>query len=150
MQAAYNIILAASESDVRALALLQRRELWIMPVVNPDGYEWNRLVQWLLPANQLLSSVTLRLRRKHKPNGLGMERKNRRPGCGNTGESMGVDLNRNYDFKWRFDQKGSSPSVCAEVRTHAKRCAAVAANFCGSLYRTTEALSHSLSQSQLQ
>ena len=44
-----------------------------------------------------------------------MERKNRRPGCRSTGTQLGVDLNRNYDFKWQFDSKGSSPSQCAEV-----------------------------------
>ena len=42
LQTAYDLLAAADVGDVRALALLQRRELWAMPVVNPDGYVWNK------------------------------------------------------------------------------------------------------------
>lgn len=43
-----------------------------------------------------------------------MERKNRRPGCSRTGDTMGVDLNRNYDYKFSYDTKGSSTNPCGE------------------------------------
>lgn len=45
-----------------------------------------------------------------------MERKNRRPGCASHGDRMGVDLNRNYDYNFAFDKKGSSTNACGEVR----------------------------------
>lgn len=67
-------------------ALLDSRELYIVPVVNPDGYAYN--------------SATL-------PAGGGLWRKNRRM---NGDGSMGVDLNRNYGFQWGYDDAGSSPT----------------------------------------
>ena len=36
------IVAAAVEGDPRSLTMLARRALWVMPVVNPDGYEWNK------------------------------------------------------------------------------------------------------------
>src|SRR5690606_34232268 len=42
----------------------------------------------------------------------GMHRKNRRVlAMGN----VGVDLNRNYDYKWGFDEIGSSPEDWSDV-----------------------------------
>jgi len=71
-------------SDPRATALVDTREIWVLPVVNPDGVEYNR---------------------QTNPNGGGMWRKNRR----NNGGSYGVDLNRNFGYNWGFDNQGSSP-----------------------------------------
>ncbi|MEM7038385.1 MAG: M14 family zinc carboxypeptidase, partial [Bacteroidota bacterium] len=51
--------------------------------VNPDGYVYNQMVA---------------------PTGGGMWRKNRR----DNGNHFGVDLNRNYAYKWGFDNTGSS------------------------------------------
>ncbi|MEO0269739.1 MAG: M14 family zinc carboxypeptidase [candidate division WOR-3 bacterium] len=62
--------------------LIDNRELWIVPVVNPDGYVYN----------ETYSS--------------GMWRKNRR---NNGGGIYGVDLNRNYGYMWGYDNNGSSP-----------------------------------------
>ncbi|HPE99216.1 MAG TPA: M14 family zinc carboxypeptidase [Bacteroidales bacterium] len=65
--------------------LLQNTEIYFIPCVNPDGYEYNRTTN---------------------PSGGGMWRKNRR----NNGDgSYGVDLNRNYGYQWGFDDIGSSP-----------------------------------------
>jgi hypothetical protein len=61
-------------------ALVDERELWFVPVVNPDGYVFGGIG--------------------------GMWRKNRRP---NPDGSFGVDLNRNYDYRWGADTIGSSP-----------------------------------------
>ena len=65
--------------------LVDNTEMYFVPVVNPDGYEFNRL---------------------NNPNGGGMWRKNRN----NNGDgSYGVDINRNYSYMWGFDDTGSSP-----------------------------------------
>lgn len=62
----------AAAGDPEALFLLQNRLLYVVPVLNPDGYTFNE---------------------EQRPNGGGMWRKNRRP---NPDGSFGVDLNRNY------------------------------------------------------
>ncbi|NQV40820.1 MAG: immune inhibitor A [Candidatus Marinimicrobia bacterium] len=68
--------------------LVNEREIWFVPVINPDGYIYNQLTN---------------------PDGGGMHRKNRRPGCTS---SPGVDLNRNWGFQWGYDDLGSSPDQC--------------------------------------
>jgi len=72
--------------------LVNNRELWFIPVINPDGYVYNESIA---------------------PNGGGMHRKNRLDtGCGN-GTQRGVDLNRNYGYEWGADNSGSSPNPCS-------------------------------------
>lgn len=63
--------------------LVNNTELYFIPVINPDGYEYNRT---------------------NNPNGGGMHRKNRRT----TFFSNGVDLNRNYSYMFAYDELGSS------------------------------------------
>jgi len=63
------------------------RDVWVIPVVNPDGLAF--------------SFATERLWRK-----------NRRP---NVDGSVGVDLNRNYPAFWGYDDLGSSPNPQAET-----------------------------------
>ncbi|MDG1049302.1 MAG: M14 family zinc carboxypeptidase, partial [Planctomycetota bacterium] len=75
-------------SDPVATYLLDEREIYVVPCVNPDGYEFNRLTD---------------------PVGGGLWRKNRR----NNGGSTGVDLNRNYPFQW--GGSGSSGSGSSET-----------------------------------
>lgn len=78
-------------SDPLATYLVDERESWFIPVVNPDGYEFNR---------------------QTNPGGGGLWRKNRR----NNGDgTFGVDLNRNYPFQWGFDNFGSSPVTSDET-----------------------------------
>ena len=72
-------------TDAELTYLVDNREIWFIPVFNPDGYYYNE---------------------QNSPNGGGMWRKNRR----NNGGSYGVDLNRNYGFKWGYDNYGSSPN----------------------------------------
>jgi hypothetical protein len=67
--------------------LLASRDVWVIPVVNPDGY------QYTFSATRLW-------------------RKNRR---GNGDGSFGVDLNRNHAGLWGFDDAGSSPTPIAET-----------------------------------
>ena len=71
--------------------IIDHRELYFLPVVNPDGYAYNETTN---------------------PAGGGMWRKNRRLISGST---YGVDLNRNFGFKWGYDSYGSSASASSEV-----------------------------------
>lgn len=72
-------------SDPEATHLVNDRELWFVPVVNPDGYCYNEY---------------------QHPGGGGMWRKNRLY-CGSG--DWGVDLNRNWGYMWGYDNSGSSP-----------------------------------------
>ena len=78
-------------SDPEITWLVDNRELYIVPVVNPDGSVYNET---------------------NSPSGGGMWRKNRR----NNGDgTFGVDPNRNYPYMWGFDDSGSSPDPSSEV-----------------------------------
>lgn len=83
----------AAAGDPEALFLLQNRLLYVVPVLNPDGYTFNE---------------------EQRPNGGGMWRKNRRP---NPDGSFGVDLNRNYGplSFWDAPNAGSSQNPRSEV-----------------------------------
>jgi len=76
--------------DPEATELVNEREIWFVPVVNPDGYYYNQVIA---------------------PFGGGMWRKNRRD---NGGGVYGVDLNRNFAFGWGWDDIGSSPYTGSE------------------------------------
>ena len=70
--------------------LVDNNELYFVPVVNPDGLRWNEHIN---------------------SSGGGMQRKNLRPltgGTGNTSVDRGVDLNRNFDYFWGYNNIGSS------------------------------------------
>lgn len=77
-------------TNPEATYLVNNREMYFVPCVNPDGYEYNR---------------------QTNPNGGGMWRKNRR----NNGGSFGVDLNRNFGYMWGYDNNGSSPDPTSET-----------------------------------
>lgn len=70
--------------------LVDNTEMFFVPCVNPDGYEYNRTTN---------------------PSGGGMWRKNRR----NNGSTFGVDLNRNYGYFWGYDNVGSSPTSSSDT-----------------------------------
>jgi len=76
--------------DPLATWLVENREIWIVPIVNPDGYLINET---------------------NSPQGGGMHRKNGNP----AGYPVpGVDLNRNYPYMWGYDDDGSSGIPQAE------------------------------------
>ena len=79
-------------TDPSVQYLVNNRELYFIPVVNPDGYEYNRTTN---------------------PSGGGMWRKNRR----NNGGSYGVDLNRNYGpySYWNAPNGGSSTTPSSDT-----------------------------------
>ena len=84
--------------DVTARFLVDNREMWFVPIINPDGYVYNETIA---------------------PNGGGMHRKNRRPNPNNSncnnGTQQGVDLNRNYSYNWGVNNSGSSGNPCSGV-----------------------------------
>lgn len=71
--------------------MVDNREVWFLPILNPDGYVYNEQIA---------------------PQGGGMWRKNRR---NNGGGSYGVDLNRNWGFNWGYNNIGSSGSPGSET-----------------------------------
>ena len=73
-------------TDPRIKAIIDNTELYFIPCVNPDGYLYNIYTN---------------------PSGGGMWRKNRRD---NGDGTHGIDLNRNYGYKWGYDNFGSSPN----------------------------------------
>jgi hypothetical protein len=73
-------------STVRLQWLVDNRETWFIPIVNPDGIEFCR--------DQVASGITAESE---------LWRKNREPNYGGTpgqGITIGVDLNRNYGYHW--------------------------------------------------
>lgn len=72
-------------------SLVDSREMWFVPIVNPDGYYHNQVLE---------------------PGGGGMWRKNRRD---NGDGTHGVDLNRNYGYQWGYDDDGSSPDPGSDL-----------------------------------
>ena len=78
-------------TDPTVTNLVDNRELFFVPVVNPDGYVYNQ---------------------QTNPNGGGMWRKNRR---NNGNGTFGVDLNRNYGYQWGYNNSGSSPTPSSET-----------------------------------
>lgn len=104
-------------SDPGATYLLDHRVIYIVPVVNPDGYVRNQTTN---------------------PAGGGLWRKNLRDndGSGSVTGADGVDLNRNYGYQWGLDNLGSSgsfssqiyrgPSAFSEPETQAQRGIVVA------------------------
>lgn len=72
-------------TDQEITDMVNGRELWLILMVNPDGYYYNE---------------------QTNPGGGGTWRKNRRY---NGDGTYGVDLNRNFGYEWGHDNSGSSP-----------------------------------------
>ncbi|NUM87731.1 MAG: zinc carboxypeptidase [Bdellovibrionales bacterium] len=75
-------------TDATVTDLLGRREVWIIPMVNPDGAEWD------------IASGDYKMWRKNRA-------------ANGSARCQGVDLNRNYGFKW--GSGGSSKDSCSDV-----------------------------------
>lgn len=75
------------ETDIGIKDLVDRSEIWIIPIVNPDGLEY--------------SIHFYRYWRKNRRN--------------NGDGTYGVDINRNYGYKWGLDNSGSSPNPDSSV-----------------------------------
>jgi len=75
------------DTDPEIKRMVDNSEVWIVPLLNPDGLEYSiHTFRWW--------------------------RKNRRD---NGDGSFGIDLNRNYSYMWGFDDEGSSPNGWSQV-----------------------------------
>jgi len=74
-------------STARVTDLLNTTEVWVIPVANPDGYQY--------------TFTNERLWRKNLRDN---------DGDGQITISDGVDLNRNFDSHWGYNDEGSSPN----------------------------------------
>ncbi|GAA2530023.1 M14 family metallopeptidase [Pilimelia columellifera] len=86
-------ILSSYGTDDEITAVVDTTELWFIPVVNPDGYDYT-----FTPGN--------RLWRKNL-------RDNNGDGKITTGD--GVDPNRNFPTRWGYDNEGSSPNPSSDT-----------------------------------
>jgi len=68
-------------------SVINQRDIWIIPMVNPDGYQYTHDLERLW-------------------------RKNRRE---NPGATFGVDLNRNFPGLWGYNNNGSSGDWASEI-----------------------------------
>ena len=78
-------------NDPEARFLINEREIFVVPILNPDGYVFNQT---------------------QNPTGGGLWRKNRRD---NGDGTFGVDLNRNFGIGWGYDNTGSSPITSVDT-----------------------------------
>lgn len=93
-----NQLIDGYESDDAVRHLVDNLEIWIVPIVNPDGLTYSQSAP-----NDSTGSTRL-------------WRKNRRPvSFEDCGESTGVDLNRNYDFQWRLSGDEPCPKYSDDV-----------------------------------
>jgi Zinc carboxypeptidase/Immune inhibitor A peptidase M6 len=81
-------------SDSRIKKIVDSTELWFVLSANPDGYDYT----FQDPGNRLW-------------------RKNLRDvnGDGAVSTGDGVDLNRNFSYKWGYDDEGSSPNPTSQT-----------------------------------
>ncbi|MBW9214448.1 immune inhibitor A [Mumia sp. zg.B53] len=79
--------------DRRITKILDTTELWFLPVQNPDGYDFT-----FTEGNRLWRKTV---------------RDNNGDGQVTAGD--GVDMNRNFPFKWGYDNEGSSPQPFSET-----------------------------------
>lgn len=78
--------------------LVDNLRIWVVPILNPDGLTYSQG-----SGNEQTDPVRL-------------WRKNRRPiSDGECGSSVGVDLNRNYDFQWRLTGDEDCPKTTDDV-----------------------------------
>ena len=78
---------AAPGSNARVDSLVQARDIWILPVANPDGFEYTFT-------------------------GDRLWRKTRSPQAGG---AVGVDMNRNHRQNWGLDEVGSSSDPTSDI-----------------------------------
>ncbi|QOV39102.1 immune inhibitor A [Streptomyces ferrugineus] len=82
------------KKDKRVRKIVDSTELWFVLSANPDGYDYT-----------------------HQDSSTRLWRKNLRDinGDGTISTGDGVDLNRNFAYKWGYDDEGSSPNPTSET-----------------------------------
>ena len=79
---------------------LDQMQIWIVPIVNPDGLVYS---QSAAPGSS---------------DGTRLWRKNRRPmNLGSCASAVGADLNRNYEFQWRLRGDTTCDDFCSSDRS---------------------------------
>jgi carboxypeptidase T len=82
-------------SDDSIKYLVDNLQFWIVPIINPDGLVFSQQS----PNDRIDNARTWR--------------KNRRPvSVGGCVSSIGVDLNRNFDFQWRLPGDSACENLC--------------------------------------
>jgi hypothetical protein len=94
-------ILGKYGTDPVATSLLDQRRIYIVPVVNPDGYKINEDYYFSI------GGVAFGYHRKNArdTNNNGLVDRN----------TDGIDINRNYGYQWGLDDVGSSPNPADET-----------------------------------
>lgn len=88
------------ETDSFARSVVDRLQVWVVPIVNPDGLAYTQSAP-------------------DTDDGRRLWRKNRRPmSLGSCVSATGVDLNRNYEYEWRL--RGDTP--CDDYCAADKSC----------------------------
>jgi hypothetical protein len=88
----YHYIEGWANDDPQIVKLLQSTELWFVPVMNPDGYQY--------------TFTNERLWRKNLRDN---------DGDGQTTNADGVDPNRNYPEHFKYDEEGSSKILSSQT-----------------------------------
>jgi carboxypeptidase T len=102
--------------------LVDNLQIWIIPIVNPDGLTYSQGA-----ANESLDPIRL-------------WRKNRRPiSIGGCASSVGVDLNRNYNFEWRLNRDAPCTNYCSSIRSCTNDDIGASDDPASDTYRGTEA-----------
>ena len=92
-----NRLLSAYATDDTVRYLVDRLQIWIVPIMNPDGLNYTQA-----SANDQINPVRL-------------WRKNRRPISTSTCPSaVGVDLNRNYNYQYRLENDAPCADYCSD------------------------------------
>ena len=86
---AANRIVSQYGNNASITSLVNSREIWLVPIVNPDGFIYTQEEQWPVAPNEQGSLW----RKNFRDNGDG---------------TFGVDINRNYGFAWGYNNQGSS------------------------------------------
>ncbi|MEK6406167.1 MAG: M14 family metallopeptidase [Acidobacteriota bacterium] len=95
-----NQLLSGYATDDSIKYLVDHLQVWIVPIMNPDGLTYTQN-----SPNDQVDPVRL-------------WRKNRRPiSLGNCSSSIGVDLNRNYNYQWRLRDDAPCADYCSEDRS---------------------------------
>ena len=94
-------ILENYDSDPVIKNMIDHQELYFVPIINPDGLKWNEIIM--------------------DGDSGGGQRKNLRDGVNDDGNTdpnnnrRGIDLNRNSNYYWGFDNSGSSGNQASDT-----------------------------------
>lgn len=92
-----NQLLSGYATDDSIRYLVDHLQVWVVPIMNPDG----------LTYTQASEQMEVRLWRK-----------NRRPiSLGSCSSTIGVDLNRNYNYQWRLRDDTACSDYCSTDRS---------------------------------